>query len=218
MRLHKNGKRNRPEIIIDGPMQADTALVPEQQRLSMTFEGPANVLICPSLASANIAYKLLQRLAGAEMTGPILDGLARPAHVLQRGDSVRKWSTWLRYAQSMHREWPLRGSEFRESRCSCDYFVTAAFDETRVSLNIWTSRLATLSYRFTSDHVDRGWSISDGTPSQVTGILNPNLRLLRTRRHLRTLRGRRSPMHVSSYPIDCSSIASGDPSSVDQPA
>ena len=81
-----------PEIIIDGPMQADTALVPEQQKdyPFMTFEGPANVLICPSLASANIAYKLLQRLAGAEMTGPILDGLARPAHVLQRGDSVRE--------------------------------------------------------------------------------------------------------------------------------
>ena len=81
-----------PDIIIDGPMQADTALVPEQQEdfPFMTFEGPANVLICPSLESANIAYKLLQRLAGAEMTGPILDGLARPAHVLQRGDSVRE--------------------------------------------------------------------------------------------------------------------------------
>lgn len=81
-----------PDIIIDGPMQADTALVPEQQEdfPFMTFKGPANVLICPSLASANIAYKLLQRLAGAEMTGPILDGLARPAHVLQRGDSVRE--------------------------------------------------------------------------------------------------------------------------------
>ena len=60
-----------PEIIIDGPMQADTALVPEQQKdyPFMTFEGPANVLICPSLASANIAYKLLQRLAGAGNDG-----------------------------------------------------------------------------------------------------------------------------------------------------
>ncbi len=81
-----------PDLIIDGPMQADTALVPEQQSdfPFMAFKGPANVLICPSLASANIAYKLLQRLAGAEMTGPILDGLSRPAHVLQRGDSVRE--------------------------------------------------------------------------------------------------------------------------------
>ena len=81
-----------PDLIIDGPMQADTALVPDIQNdfPFMSFDGPANVLICPNLASANIAYKLLQRIAGAEMTGPILEGLSRPAHVLQRGDSVRE--------------------------------------------------------------------------------------------------------------------------------
>ena len=80
-----------PELVIDGPMQADTALVPEIQQdyPFMSFDGPANVLICPNLASANIAYKLLQRVAGAEMTGPILEGLSRPAHVLQRRDSSR---------------------------------------------------------------------------------------------------------------------------------
>ena len=80
-----------PDLIIDGPMQADTALVPEIQNEYpfMSFDGPANILICPNLASANIAYKLLQRIAGAEMTGPILEGLSKPAHVLQRGDSVR---------------------------------------------------------------------------------------------------------------------------------
>ena len=80
-----------PDLIIDGPMQADTALVPEIQKQYpfMSFDGPANILICPNLASANIAYKLLQRIAGAEMTGPILEGLSKPAHVLQRGDSVR---------------------------------------------------------------------------------------------------------------------------------
>ena len=80
-----------PDLIIDGPMQADTALVPDIQKdyPFMSFDGPANVLICPNLASANIAYKLLLRIAGAEMTGPILEGLSRPAHVLQRGDSVR---------------------------------------------------------------------------------------------------------------------------------
>ena len=80
-----------PDLVIDGPMQADTALVPEIQQdyPFMSFNGPANVLICPNLASANIAYKLLQRVAGAEMTGPILEGLSRPAHVLQRRDSAR---------------------------------------------------------------------------------------------------------------------------------
>ena len=80
------------DLIIDGPMQADTALVPDRQKEFpfMEFEGSANVLVCPNLASANIAYKLLQRIAGAEMTGPILEGLAKPAHVLQRGDSVRQ--------------------------------------------------------------------------------------------------------------------------------
>lgn len=80
-----------PGLVIDGPMQADTALVPEIQKdyPFMSFDGAANVLICPNLASANIAYKLLQRIAGAEMTGPILEGLSSPAHVLQRRDSVR---------------------------------------------------------------------------------------------------------------------------------
>ena len=79
-------------LVIDGPMQADTALVPDRQNEFpfMEFDGPANVLVCPNLASANIAYKLLQRVAGAEMTGPILEGLSKPAHVLQRGDSVRQ--------------------------------------------------------------------------------------------------------------------------------
>ena len=80
-----------PDLVIDGPMQADTALVNSIQEdyPFMAFSGPANILICPNLTSANIAYKLLQRIAGAEMTGPILEGLAKPAHVLQRGDSVR---------------------------------------------------------------------------------------------------------------------------------
>ena len=80
-----------PELVIDGPMQADTALVNSIQEdyPFMAFSGPANILICPNLTSANIAYKLLQRIAGAEMTGPILEGLAKPAHVLQRGDNVR---------------------------------------------------------------------------------------------------------------------------------
>ena len=80
-----------PTLVIDGPMQADTALISEiqDQYPFMSLGGPANVLICPNLASANISYKLLQRLGDAEMTGPILEGMAKPVHVLQREDGVR---------------------------------------------------------------------------------------------------------------------------------
>ena len=79
--------KKETSLIIDGPMQADTALVSDIQEEYpfMTFNGPANVLICPNLAAANIGYKLLQRLGGAEATGPILEGMAKPVQVLQRG-------------------------------------------------------------------------------------------------------------------------------------
>lgn len=80
-----------PSLIIDGPMQADTALDMDVQTEYpfMEFDGPANVLICPNLVSANIAYKLLEKLGDAEMTGPILDGLNRPVQLLARADGVR---------------------------------------------------------------------------------------------------------------------------------
>ena len=80
-----------PSLIIDGPMQADTALDMNVQTEYpfMEFDGPANVLICPNLVSANIAYKLLEKLGDAEMTGPILDGLNRPVQLLARADGVR---------------------------------------------------------------------------------------------------------------------------------
>lgn len=81
-----------PDLIIDGPMQADTALdqTIQLEYPHMAFNGPANVLICPNLSAANIAYKLLAQLGGADMTGPILSGLAKPVHVLQRNDDVRE--------------------------------------------------------------------------------------------------------------------------------
>ena len=77
---------------VDGEMQADTAVVEEV--LDDTYEfsqldAPANVLIFPNLESGNIGYKLLQRLGGAAAIGPMLVGMDKPVHVLQRGDEVK---------------------------------------------------------------------------------------------------------------------------------
>jgi len=80
-----------PELAIDGEMQADTAVVAAVLQESYPWsrlDGPANVLIFPELNSANTAYKLIWRLAGAEAIGPVLLGMARPVHVLQRGVEV----------------------------------------------------------------------------------------------------------------------------------
>jgi malate dehydrogenase (oxaloacetate-decarboxylating)(NADP+) len=83
-------KQKAPDLEIDGEMQADTAVVPEllDNYQFSTLKGPANVLIFPDLNSGNICYKLLHRLGGAEAIGPILMGMKKPVHVLQRGDDV----------------------------------------------------------------------------------------------------------------------------------
>ena len=80
-----------PPLMIDGPMQSDTALNPtiQEEYPFMKLVGPANVLILPNLASANIAYKLLEELGDAEMTGPILEGMAHPVQLVARQDGVR---------------------------------------------------------------------------------------------------------------------------------
>ncbi len=84
-------RARRPELIVDGEMQADTAVLPERITETYPFsplKGGANVLIFPSLDAGNIAYKLLASTGGAQMIGPVLMGLSKPVHVLQRGSSV----------------------------------------------------------------------------------------------------------------------------------
>ena len=80
-----------PSLQADGEMQADTAVVEQILMGRYPFarlRSAANVLICPNLDAANIAYKLLDRLGGAQAIGPILVGMAQPVHLLQRGSDV----------------------------------------------------------------------------------------------------------------------------------
>jgi malate dehydrogenase (oxaloacetate-decarboxylating)(NADP+) len=84
-------KQRQPRLMVDGEMMADTAVVPEILQADYPFsqlKNGANVLIFPDLGSANIAYKLMLRIGGAEALGPILVGLSKPVHVLQRGATV----------------------------------------------------------------------------------------------------------------------------------
>jgi malate dehydrogenase (oxaloacetate-decarboxylating)(NADP+) len=81
----------RPDVPVDGEMQADTAVVDElikARHPNGPLDRPANVLVFPNLTAANASYKLLNRLAGAEVIGPILSGLAKSVHVLQRDAAV----------------------------------------------------------------------------------------------------------------------------------
>ena len=85
-------KQRCPGLEIDGEMQVDAAVMPELMQEFFPFstlKQTANVLVFPELQSANLGYKLLQRLGGAETVGPILMGMRKPVHLLQHGCDVR---------------------------------------------------------------------------------------------------------------------------------
>ncbi|MEW6443718.1 MAG: NADP-dependent malic enzyme [bacterium] len=84
-------KQMRPELLIDGEMQADVAVVPELMEAAFPFcelKGRANVLIFPELNSANICFRLLKELGNAELLGPVLMGMERPVNVMPRVSTV----------------------------------------------------------------------------------------------------------------------------------
>ncbi|MFD1186518.1 NADP-dependent malic enzyme [Pontibacter rugosus] len=89
----RKAKQRYPGLLIDGEMQANTALnrqlLREHYPFSELAEKGANTLVFPTLASGNIAYKVLQEIGGVEVIGPVLMGMRKPVHILQLGSSIR---------------------------------------------------------------------------------------------------------------------------------
>jgi malate dehydrogenase (oxaloacetate-decarboxylating)(NADP+) len=84
-------KKRYPHLIVDGEMQADTAVNPDIVERIFPFcevKNGANILIFPNLDAGNISYKLVQQLGGGEVIGPFLMGIRKPANVLQRTCTV----------------------------------------------------------------------------------------------------------------------------------
>jgi len=91
IRATQIAKEMEPGLAIDGEMQVDAAIIPDigkSKAPGSAIAGSANVFVFPSLESGNIGYKLVQRLAGAETVGPVLQGMAAPINDLSRGCSV----------------------------------------------------------------------------------------------------------------------------------
>ncbi len=85
-------RQHAPNLVVEGELMADTALLAESLNQTYPFNKlrtEANVLIFPSLEAGNIAYKLMQQIAEAEIVGPMLVGMRKPVHILQRGDEVK---------------------------------------------------------------------------------------------------------------------------------
>jgi malate dehydrogenase (oxaloacetate-decarboxylating)(NADP+) len=108
-------KQKAPDLMVDGEMQADTAVVPEIIQRDYPFsalQGGANVLIFPDLEAGNIAYKLMMRIGEAEALGPLLMGMTKPVYVLQRGceveDIVNMAAIAVVHAQASVEQLPLR--------------------------------------------------------------------------------------------------------------
>ncbi|MGE0793689.1 MAG: phosphate acyltransferase, partial [Candidatus Woesearchaeota archaeon] len=87
----KIAQDRRPDLIIDGELQLDAAIVPEVCKLKCpkcSLKGDANILIFPDLNSANIGYKLVERFSKTKAIGPIIQGLKKPVNDLSRGCNV----------------------------------------------------------------------------------------------------------------------------------